>query len=168
MPPPARQSESGREGREMAACCRGIRAAKGKDGLERNQWTVLSREQEGINWVINKKLARHEHPKSSLTNLWIQLERDTNLNSVKVEFEPFLEKVERVLEVTGEWIQCSRRGPSWSCRPSFCGFKIISRLPTSCRYCSANFVRGAMHMVLCFCEQAVEFMEAASQRTSNG
>lgn len=48
----------------MAACCRGIRAAKGKDGLERNQWTVLSREQEGINWVINKKLARHEHRKA--------------------------------------------------------------------------------------------------------
>jgi len=45
----------------MIACCRDIGAVKGKDGLERNHWTALTREQVGVNWVVNKKLARHEH-----------------------------------------------------------------------------------------------------------
>lgn len=55
------------KGREVVACCRDTRAVKGKDGLERNQRTALTREQAGINWVINKKLARHEHRKRSHT-----------------------------------------------------------------------------------------------------
>lgn len=110
-------------GRKMAASCRGVKAVNGKEELERNPWSVLTQEQVGINWVINKTLARQEHWKGPTVSL--NPDRQKNKSQQRWNGAQFLERAERALDVTDEWIQYSRRGPSQACNSSFCSFKII-------------------------------------------
>lgn len=67
LPPLAGQNESGGEEREKMALLFLQQATKGEEKIWAGEkyrkygWTVLTREQVGINWVISKKLTRHEH-----------------------------------------------------------------------------------------------------------
>lgn len=97
-------------------CCPYNRQQKGKEyGLETNTGSLG-----GQCWPENKQIligpSLRSLPDVSTKevshSLWIQVDWERNLNSVKVELKPFLERTSRMLEVTDEQIQCSRRGPS--------------------------------------------------------